>query len=68
MFVLFTGLRRWFVAGFILAVLMSVLLYQLFAPGTALRYFMCNQRSIEGSDLYFTFTTVDKQVSESLEP
>lgn len=58
----FSGFRRWLLAGFILAVLLGVLLYQLFAPGTALRYYRCSQGSIKGSEMWFTFTTVDKQV------
>ena len=56
------GFRRWLFAGLILAVLVSVLLYQLFAPGTALRYYRCRQGSIDNSDLWFTFTTNDLQV------
>ncbi|PFX23603.1 uncharacterized protein LOC111332759 [Stylophora pistillata] len=58
----FSGLRRWLFAGFILAVLLGVLLYQLFVPGTALRYYRCRQGSIEGSELWFTFTTTDFQI------
>jgi len=49
-------------AGFILAVLVAVLLYQLFAPGTAFRYYRCRQGSIDDSDLWFTFTTNDLQI------
>ena len=56
------GFRRWLLAGFILAVLLGVLLYQLFAPGTALRYYRCSQGSIEDSEMWFTFTTNDLQV------
>ena len=56
------GFRRWLLAGFILAVLLGVLLYQLFAPGTALRYYRCQLGSIKDSEMWFTFTTVDKQV------
>lgn len=56
------GFRRWLLAGLILAVLVSVLLYQLFAPGTALRYYRCRQGSIDNSDLWFTFTTNDLQI------
>ena len=59
---LVSGFRRWLLAGFILAVLVAVLLYQLFAPGTALRYYRCRQGSIDNSDLWFTFTTNDLQV------
>ena len=56
------GFRRWLLAGFILAVLLGVLLYQLFAPGTAFRYYRCQLGSIKNSEMWFTFTTVDKQV------
>lgn len=56
------GFRRWLLAGFILAVLLGVLLYQLFAPGTALRYYRCQLGSIKNSEMWFTFTTVDKQI------
>lgn len=56
------GFRRWLLAGFILAALLGVLLYQLFAPGTALRYYRCSQGSIKGSEMWFTFTTGDKQI------
>jgi len=38
------------------------LLYQLFAPGTALRYYRCRQGSIKDSEMWFTFTTNDLQV------
>lgn len=57
------GLGRWLLAGFIFAVLFAVLLYQLFAPGTELRYYRCRQGSIKGSEMWFTFTTYDVQVS-----
>ena len=57
-----SGFRRWLLAGFILAALLGVLLYQLFAPGTALRYYRCRQGRIEDSEMWFTFTTNDLQV------
>lgn len=57
------GLGRWLLAGFIFAVLLAVLLYQLFAPGSELRYYRCRQGSIKGSEMWFTFTTHDVQVS-----
>ena len=60
-----TGLRRWLFAGLILAVLLAVLLYQLFAPGTALRYWRCSQDSIKDHDMSFIFTTNDLQVSHA---
>ena len=59
----FLGVGRWLLAGLIFAVLLAVLLYQLFAPGSELRYYRCRQGSIEGSEMWFTFTTSDKQVS-----
>lgn len=56
------GVGRWLLAGLIFAVLLAVLLYQLFAPGSELRYYRCRQGSIEGSEMWFTFTTSDKQI------
>lgn len=57
-----SGVGRWLFAGFILAVLLGILLYQLFVPGSALRYYRCRQGSIEDSELWFTFTTTDFQI------
>lgn len=56
------GVGRWLLAGLIFAVLLAVLLYQLFAPGSELRYYRCRQGSIKGSEMWFTFTTHDVQI------
>nr|XP_047139419.1 uncharacterized protein LOC105843327 isoform X4 [Hydra vulgaris] len=48
----------YFIVCITLAVLSSVFLYQIFAPGTSFRYFLCKQGRLSGS-AFFQYTPLD---------
>ena len=60
---IFLGLKWKMLILAIFLTLLGVLLYQLYAPLTALRYWQCSRGSISDSTSSFTFKTSNYQVN-----